>query len=381
MVRYLRAANVLDGCLDLTDVKEMNFTPAEQSVFRLHDGDILVTEGSGSIRAVGASAVWRSELAGPVCFQNTLLRVRPRAGTDSRYLAWWCRHAFADGLFASVAAGANIFHLSAERVRALPMLERPVDEQRAVAGYLDRETARVDALLAAQERKALLLRERERAVRTQLALTASDGVPYPLRRLKFLSPRIGVGLVINPSTYATDSGVPFVHGSHITESGISLVPPRYMSADDSRRLAQSELHTGDVVVVRAGYPGRAAVVPAELEGANSASVIIVRRSERLIPQFLVECLNSADGERQVGLTQYGAAQEQINVSHIVNFEIPAPDLEEQKAVLGRIERVCGPLRDSRTLIGRQRDLLKERRQALITAAVTGEVPVPVPVPT
>src|SRR6476469_684584 len=53
-----------NGYLDLTDVKQMNFTPTEQRVFSLKPGDVLVTEGSGSLSAVGASAVWNDEIEG-----------------------------------------------------------------------------------------------------------------------------------------------------------------------------------------------------------------------------------------------------------------------------------------------------------------------------
>ncbi len=70
MVSYLRAANVVDGTLDLTDVKSMDFTPEEQRLFALEHGDVLVTEGSGSLRTVGASAVYRNELPQRVCFQT-----------------------------------------------------------------------------------------------------------------------------------------------------------------------------------------------------------------------------------------------------------------------------------------------------------------------
>jgi len=189
MVPYLRAANVKDGTLELDDVLEMNFTPAEQEVFSLRYGDVLVTEGSGSLRSVGASAVWNDELPGPVCFQNTLLRLRPRLGTDPRFLAWWARYAFADGLFASIASGANIYHLSAERVRSLRMRRFVLAEQRAIADYLDAETARIDILVGTTSlvgqvggllgRQAALLQERRQALITA-AVTGQleiSGVP------------------------------------------------------------------------------------------------------------------------------------------------------------------------------------------------------------
>ena len=176
MTAYLRAANVTDGILDLSDVKSMNFEPAEQDQFALRKGDILVSEGSGSLSAVGASAVWNGEITGTVCFQNTLLRLRPRSSMDPTFLAWWCRYAHADGLFARVATGANIYHISAERVRSLPMTHRPLAEQRAIADYLDIETGRIDALISKTHRVIDLLAERRQAVITA-AVTGELVVP------------------------------------------------------------------------------------------------------------------------------------------------------------------------------------------------------------
>jgi type I restriction enzyme S subunit len=177
MVPYLRAANVKDGYLDLTDVKEMNFTPTEQKVFSLKPGDVLVTEGSGSLSAVGASAVWDGEIDGVVCFQNTLLRIRPRPGTDGRYLAWWCRSAFGDGLFASSTTGANIFHLSSERVRELPMARVPIADQNVIADYLDAETQHLNTLIASKSYLRGLLAERRQAT-TWLGVSGS--LTYPV---------------------------------------------------------------------------------------------------------------------------------------------------------------------------------------------------------
>ncbi len=176
MTAYLRAANVTDGILDLSDVKSMNFEPAEQDQFALRKGDILVSEGSGSLSAVGASAVWNGEITGTVCFQNTLLRLRPRSSMDPTFLAWWCRYAHADGLFARVATGANIYHISAERVRSLPMTHSPLTEQRAIADYLDIETGRIDALISKTHRVIDLLAERRQAVITA-AVTGELVVP------------------------------------------------------------------------------------------------------------------------------------------------------------------------------------------------------------
>jgi restriction endonuclease S subunit len=178
MARYLRAANVKDGTLDLSDVKLMNFTPKEQAIFQLRMGDVLVTEGAGSLAAVGATAVWQDDLPGVICFQNTLLRLRPRPSVDPRYLAWWCRGAYYGGLMAAVSQGANIYHLSAERLKAVPCLIPPTSEQRSRIARLDRIESKLQAARGALERQIALLLEHRQALITETL--ASD---FPLSRV------------------------------------------------------------------------------------------------------------------------------------------------------------------------------------------------------
>jgi type I restriction enzyme S subunit len=319
----------------------------------------------GAVATLGVRASWNQAILGitpkPYC-------------ADSTFLRYWLESL--QPRLAGLARSTTQDNLNANQVANLPFPLVPTGRQGAIADYLDRETARIDTLIETKQRLARLFFEREAATRTELVIQDDQGVPYRRIRLKFLVPRIGVGLVINPSTYLSDDGVPFLHGSHIGSDGIVFDPPKYMSDRDSRLLEASRLHAGDVIVVRAGYPGRAVVVPADYEGANCASIIILRRGSRLVPEYLANYLNSADGGRQVALVQYGAAQEQINVSHVVHFEIPAPDLSAQTRIVEEIQAACGQLARARYKIAAQVRLLIERRQALITAAVTGQIPIP-----
>ena len=102
---------------------------------------------------------------------------------------------------------------------------------------------------------------------------------WTVKRLKHISPKVGVGLVINPSTYTKDEGVYFIFGGDVKEYFFDLTSTRRMSPEDSDRLRPSRLNSGDLVTVRVGDPGVTAVVSPELEGANCASVIIVRRGD------------------------------------------------------------------------------------------------------
>jgi len=81
--KYLRAANITEDGLDLTDLFEMNFDEEKREVFGLRRGDVVLSEASGSPDQVGKPALWNEEL--PVCcFQNTVLRFRSM-GVSSEY--------------------------------------------------------------------------------------------------------------------------------------------------------------------------------------------------------------------------------------------------------------------------------------------------------
>ena len=122
IVPYLRAANIVDGQLDLTSVHEMNFNPSEQEIFGLRPGDILISEGCGSRARIGDNAVWQNEITGTVCFQNTVIRLRAIIDRISpELLRHWVRHAFSSGLFSEAARGTGIFHIGQKRCEQLPV--------------------------------------------------------------------------------------------------------------------------------------------------------------------------------------------------------------------------------------------------------------------
>ncbi|MFN3261306.1 MAG: restriction endonuclease subunit S [Pikeienuella sp.] len=134
--KYLRAANITPAGLDLSDLLEMDFTPRERQIFALVDGDILLTEASGSAIHVGRAALWRGEID-PCCFQNTVVRFRPHLAL-SRYALIVFRHYAASGVFAHVARGVGIQHLGASRFAALHFPLPPQNEQQRIAVAADR---------------------------------------------------------------------------------------------------------------------------------------------------------------------------------------------------------------------------------------------------
>ena len=141
MTKYVRAANITPMGMNLLDLLEMSFTPAEQEVFRLKAGDVLLTEASGSASQVGRAAIWQGEVD-PCCFQNTVIRYRPHL-TTSEYALIVFRYFAASGVFARAARGVGIQHLGGSRFAELTLPLPPFAEQKRIADIADKRLAEI----------------------------------------------------------------------------------------------------------------------------------------------------------------------------------------------------------------------------------------------
>ena len=328
----------------------------------------------------------------PVTINQDMKALRLIDGIDTFYFAW-ALDGLARGITATVveeaAHGTRAIRMNEWRSLVVPL--PPYPEQKAIAAFLDRETAKIDVLVARKERLIELLQEKRTALITRAVTRGLDpNIPmkdsgvewlgeipahWNLRPLKRVSPEITVGVVVNPSTYVRTDGVPFLYGGDIQEGRIIPDVARRMSEEDSRALSKSCLRAGDLVCVRVGAPGVTAVVSPELAGANCASVLIVRHVESFESRWLCFAMNSRSVRYQVELVQYGAAQEQFNVAHAVEFFVPLAPQEEQKAIAAFLDRETSKINILAKRIWTAIDLLREFRAALISAAITGKIDV------
>lgn len=248
--------------------------------------------------------------------------------------------------------------------------DRPLDEQRRIADFLDDQIARIDQAGALRQGQLTTLEERRAASFTRVFAGVSATV-----RLSRLLEDSGVGVVVNPSSYFVEEGVPFVHGYNVRDGWFDLEDLKRMSDADSRTLSRTRLRPGDVLVVRAGYPGRSAVVTDDLAGGNCASVLVLRPNAELLPGYLSAFFNSSLGKAQVEAAQYGAAQGVVNLSDVRAFALPQVDVARQVSALRVLDAdLAAGLSLQRAQEGAL-SLLEERKRSLITAAVTGELDV------
>lgn len=370
MVRYLRSANVLDGALDLTDVKEMNFGPSEQAVFALRYGDVVVTEGSGSRDTVGTSTVWRDELPPPVCFQNTVLRLRPRAGlADGRYLAWWARHARAAGLMAATASGANILHLSAEALRRLPVPDVDLPRQRQIADFLDGQIARIDKIIATRAKQIELLADWW-ASRASECIFAVGGAVVELRRVLLRPPDYGANAA---AEYENPEWPRYIRTTDVTSDG-NLRPETFRSLPPGIA-AHYLLSDGDLLFTRSGATvGKSFIYRRDWGPAAFAGYLIRLRADRnrVMPEWIKFFSETPEYWRQIYESSIQATIPNVNADKYASLRVSIPTLSVQRATITALNDEAASLRAHTLVLARSIQLNEEWKRSLITAAVTGE---------
>ncbi|MDZ4349854.1 MAG: restriction endonuclease subunit S [Xanthomonadaceae bacterium] len=143
---YIRAANITESGVDLSDVLEMEFSEVEKETFALKVGDVLLTEASGSPEHVGRPAIW-CHSDGLYCFQNTVLRFSPTGiGSEFAFFSFLAMQKL--GVFRRLSGGVGINHLSAGKFSRLPVPLPPVDEQRTLIESIKESFSRCDDQIA-----------------------------------------------------------------------------------------------------------------------------------------------------------------------------------------------------------------------------------------
>lgn len=156
---YLRAANIHWRGVDTTDVKRMWFTETEKKKLKLCKGDLLVSEGGD----VGRSSLWNEEIEG--CYiQNSINRIRAHEDADTRFLFYWMYFIKHADYIDMICNKATIAHFTVEKVEATPCVYPPLEEQKRIIAFLDKEIAKIDTLIEKCETAIELLREHRTAL-------------------------------------------------------------------------------------------------------------------------------------------------------------------------------------------------------------------------
>ncbi|MDX2030285.1 MAG: restriction endonuclease subunit S [Blastocatellia bacterium] len=354
---------------------------------QLRSNDLLMMKDGA---AMGKLA-YVETLPGPACLNSHLLLFRPKDGRFiNRYLYYVLASPTFDTYMLRERRGSTFFGISQESIGAFPLVLPPLPEQTTIAAFLDRETAKIDALVAEQERLIELLKEKRQAVISH-AVTKGLNPDAPMKdsgvewlgeipahwewaSLSRIASRVVVGIAEAATHAYAEEGIPILRSTNIRAGKIVgeilFVDPAFANDRDTKRL-----RAGDLVSVRTGNAGVTAVVPPHLDGCQCFTMLITTLTADALSEYCCYWMNSASAQCYFSLEGWGTAQVNISVPILKALPIPIPPKAEQFAIVAALDvettRVDSLIAEAQRAI----ELLQERRTALISAAVTGQIDV------
>jgi type I restriction enzyme S subunit len=274
----------------------------------------------------------------------------------------------------------------------------PLTHQQAIADYLDRETGRLDILITAKQRLLALLAEKRRALITRAVTHGLDydvqfcysgGTPWlgeipahwSATRLKFVA-QVRGGLALG-KRYGARSLVelPYLRVANVQDGHLDLLDVATVRVTPDEA-ATCLLQTGDVLMNEGGDAdklGRGAIWQGEIAPClHQNHVFAVRPNTQKVHSVWLNAWTSSEGAKAYleSRAKQSTNLASISSTNIKEMPIALPPLDEQKAVVEALDGMCRQIDKLKMATEKTIELLKERRAALIAAAVYGQVEIP-----
>ncbi len=276
-----------------------------------------------------------------------------------------------------------------------------LSEQTAIAAFLDRETAKIDALIAEQEKLLTLLAEKRQATISHAvtkglnpdAPMKDSGVEWlgevpahwgfkRIKHVKSSAPNAFVdgpfGSNLKSEHFVDDGDIYVIESNFATQNKIDPSQLKTISFEHFQTVSRSEVLAGDIVIAKIGAQfGKASILPSldkrSLVSGNSLKLSVNHAicSTEWVHVQLINLKNSGE----IDLLSNGSAQPALSLGDMNNLPVLVPPLNEQIAITSWLKGETGRLDSLATEATRAITLLKERRTALISAAVTGKIDV------
>ena len=266
----------------------------------------------------------------------------------------------------------NSLQMSRDELMKVPVLLPPLAEQECIADYLDRETATIDALIEKQNALLLLLRERRSQLPTRV-LSEVAGTRMQLRHVvaditdcphwtpeqadSFDYAAVRSGSIRN-GMYRHSASVPVDRETFIARHGAKVVP-------------------GNVLFAREAPAGEACLVPDDFQLClGQRTVLIECDSKKLLPELVVANIYTRGVQDYFANASFGSTVANVRLPVLRATRVIVPPLNEQREIADHLDRETAKIDALIAKAERFIELAQERRAALITAAVTGQIETP-----
>lgn len=348
---------------------------------RVRDGDVIISTIRTYLQAIAQVHNPPTNLIASTGFAV----VRPR---QEEFDASYCKYALREPSFLTEvekrSVGVSYPAINVSELASIPVHVHPLPEQRAIAAYLDRETARLDALVAAKERVLRLIAEKRRALITRAVTSGlapraplrDSGIPWlgeipahwEIKRVKYI-----FKLVAEPAP--EDNAFELL--SLYTDIGVRL--RKELEARGNKATTTDSywlVRRGDLVVNKLlAWMGAFGV--SEYDGVTSPAYDILRPIAAIDPMYYHNLFRCGVCLPEIRRRSYGIMDMRLRLyfDRLGDMGVPVPPCDEQLRIVAYISNETAKLDGVQVTTERTIVLLKERRAALIAAAVTGAIDV------
>lgn len=329
-IRWVTPAE-LDGDSHYISDTEKHLTEAgykSASLRMMPKGTVLLTTRA----PIGKVAIAAEEMSCNQGFKNLVCS----SAINNEFLYLYLKSRTAE--LQAMGRGATFKELSKKNVAGfeinLPAIDRQLD---AVAKLT---AVRSQIALAKQQHDQLDFLVKSRFV--EMFGSSSADSRYEVCRIGDIAD-VFVGVVIKPKQYYTDdhaNGIKAFRSLNVGEMQVRDDDWVYFSKEGNKKAKKTQLHAGDVLVVRSGYPGTSCVVPLLYEGCNAVDLIIARsNSNNVLPEYIAAFNNGSHMKSLINQMSVGSAQKHFNIGFYRNVEIPLPPLSAQKEYVSFLRQV------------------------------------------
>lgn len=367
-------------------IEEMGFAAApSRARRRVRDGDTIVSTVRTYLRAIAPIVNPPENLIVSTGFAV----VRPRGDVDPRFLSYALRSSrFVEAVVAE-SVGVSYPAIAPTKLGCIGIWVGPLVEQRAIADFLDSETAKIDAMIAKQEELIERIEEKRVATITQSVTGASaeiqsydtgirwiGSIPrhWKVMKLRHLTRQIVDGAHFTP-TYV-DEGVPFLRVTDIHKSCIDWRDVKRIPVEEHIDLTKRcKPQRGDVLLSKNGTIGVPFVVNFDEDFSIFVSLCLIKLSPKLNPNFLAYFIMSNSFKEQISHGIKQSTVTNLHLDKIAQFDIVVPPVDEQVSICSQLKDELEEIEALSAKSIQFRQTLIEHRSALISAAVTGQIEV------
>jgi len=394
-VKLCNYIDVYSNDLITSGINFMSATASQSQIkrFSLKHGDVLITKDSEAWDDIAVPAYITENLQGVLCGYH-LAHISPN---QKHIYGNYLFRAFSSfpirDQFCVAANGITRFGLSKNSISSGLFLVPPLDEQQAIAEFLDRRTGEIDDLIAKKEQVIELLKEKRTAIISHAvtkglnpdAKMKDSGIDWlgkipehwEVKKLKRLASIIDGdrGNEYPNESDLVDEGVPFLSSKNIVNNKFDFSDLRYINIEKFQKLRRGKMRENDLVITVRGTIG--SIGHFSQRGFKTAFInaqmMILRTCENLEPKFLYYIAIGDYWCAQIDICSYGTAQQQLSNEILANIFIACPLLEEQCDIVTFLDRETSKIDVLIAKVTEAIEKLKEYRTALISAAVTGKI--------